>query len=335
LVREFSLRQVVVNGGPAQPVDATQALNLSASGWPFDGWRLLLMGDSRGAIARVSWAQVFDCTFVFMEQAFPMKKIALAAATVSILIAGAASAADMAPRYTKAPPPPPVAVYNWTGFYIGAHAGAGWSTQDATSADPGSDLARGRLDSGARVIAGVHAGYNWQVQRFVLGVEADGTWTDLRAAAFDTNRFPNGAPVGSGGVTFTDRVNWLATIRGRAGFLAAPQFLLYVTGGGAWGDVNYHTVDIHAAGPASPATFDFSGGRSGWVAGAGGEWMFSPNWIARLEYLHYELDGASATGIPRVGFPAELSTFVSSKTKIDTVRAGLSYKFGGPVVAKY
>lgn len=262
--------------------------------------------------------------------------IALAlASAVSLGGLGAASAADMAVK--ARPLPPPVPVFTWTGCYVGVHVGAGWSNQFATSADPVSDLARGNVNSDGQALAGGQVGCNYQFgQGFVVGIEGDATWTDIRGSAFDTNRFPNGLPVGSGGVTFTDRVNWLATIRGRAGWAVAPQFLLYVTGGGAWGDVNYHTVDIHAAGPAFPATFDSSGNRSGWVAGVGGEWAFTPNWIARLEYLRYELQGASASGIPRVGFPAELSTFTWSTLKIDTVRAGISYKFGGPVVvAKY
>jgi outer membrane immunogenic protein len=249
---------------------------------------------------------------------------------------GSAYAADMAVK--ARPLPPPVPVFSWTGCYIGGHVGAGWASQTGTSADPASDLAIGHIDTDAHALAGGQIGCNYQFNQFVLGIEGDGTWTDIHGSAFDANRFPNHVPVGSGGVTFTDNVNWLATIRGRAGWAIAPQFLLYVTGGGAWGDVNYHTVDIHFVGPAFPATFDFSGNRSGWVAGAGGEWAFSANWIARLEYLHYELQGASATGIPRTGFPTELSTFTWSTLKIDTVRAGLSYKFGGfggPVVARY
>src|SRR5436190_1294321 len=52
-----------------------------------------------------------------------MKKIALAAAAASLMFASAASAADLAPRYTKAPPPVIAPIYNWTGFYIGINGG--------------------------------------------------------------------------------------------------------------------------------------------------------------------------------------------------------------------
>src|SRR5262245_60042030 len=57
---------------------------------------------------------------------FKMKKIAFATAA-TLLLTGAASAADLAARpYTKAPAPM-VSVYNWTGFYIGVNGGGGWA----------------------------------------------------------------------------------------------------------------------------------------------------------------------------------------------------------------
>src|SRR6267378_829798 len=110
-----------------------------------------------------------------------MKKIALAAAAVSILFAGAASAADMAPRYTKAPPPVPVAVYNWTGFYIGADVGGDWIRGNAfTSFDQSNVTPTGfsafnqsRSLTSSGFIGGVYAGYNWQAANWVFGIEAD------------------------------------------------------------------------------------------------------------------------------------------------------------------
>jgi opacity protein-like surface antigen len=59
------------------------------------------------------------------------------------------------------------------------------------------------------------------------------------------------------------------------------------------------------------------------------------NWLLRAEYLHYEISGHDVFGVPRVGFPAELSNFSHGRLRIDTVRAGISYKWGGPVVARY
>ena len=52
------------------------------------------------------------------------KAIAVSAFT-AVAATSMATAADMAPRYTKAPPPI-VEVWNWTGFYIGGNAGYSW-----------------------------------------------------------------------------------------------------------------------------------------------------------------------------------------------------------------
>src|SRR5436305_9061199 len=112
---------------------------------------------------------------------------ALATATFAAMVAvPAASAADMAPRYTKAPPAM-VEVWNWTGFYIGGNAGYSWGRSNtdvsffntATGAPivlpPGSITSRSFDMNGG--IAGGQAGYNWQTGNYVLGVEADIQWS--------------------------------------------------------------------------------------------------------------------------------------------------------------
>jgi outer membrane immunogenic protein len=56
-----------------------------------------------------------------------MKRLALTI-SISAVVLGtvAASAADMAPRYTKAPVAAPIMTYSWTGCYIGGNVGGGW-----------------------------------------------------------------------------------------------------------------------------------------------------------------------------------------------------------------
>ena len=164
-----------------------------------------------------------------------MKKIATAATAIAILMTGAASAADMAPRYTKAPPPIPSPVYDWSGFYVGLNAGGAWGDDPVTytplysgapSAFPAVAAANGspRFHP-AGVTAGGQAGYNWQASQFVLGIEADIEYLDLKSA-FTTPvlTFP--------GVTdyffaTSVRSNWMATIRPRVG-VALDRFLLYI-----------------------------------------------------------------------------------------------------------
>src|SRR5689334_24699075 len=106
-----------------------------------------------------------------------MKRLASAIAAISSLIITSAFAADLAPRtYTKAPAVVPV-LYNWTGFYIGGNVGYSWGRASDTSAltnGAGTVLftSAGRTDlNGA--IGGGQIGYNWQVQNWLWGLEAD------------------------------------------------------------------------------------------------------------------------------------------------------------------
>src|SRR5580692_7899731 len=143
-------------------------------------------------------------------------------------------------------------------------------------------------------------------------------------------------------------VNWLGTVRGRIGIAAAPNFLIYGTGGLAYGGVNSNT-GIHEAfsgadaavlglNSTSLASGNFSETRVGWTVGAGGEWMFTSNWSAKLEYLHYDLGSANygtTVNSSVLGLPFTLGQSSSTNFRGDIVRVGLNYKFGGPVVTQY
>jgi outer membrane immunogenic protein len=272
-------------------------------------------------------------------------KLIFSAALVSAIVGiGAASAADMAPRtYTKAPVAAPVTVYDWTGFYIGGDVGGAWARTDVTTIGiiPNSrpiDLQSFNLN-GSGIMGGVHAGYNWQAApAWVVGIEGDTDWTGIRA--------DRSAPLTFGGLPFasTDalsrNVTWLASIRGRVGYTIG-NWLLYATGGFAWGGVQVSATQTQPIGNgALISAFSASSTRSGWVAGAGGEYALSRNWFVRGEYLFYSLDGVDGTGIvnPFGGALAITGSFFSDafrRTTVQTVRAGISYKFDSPVVAKY
>src|SRR5438309_5763089 len=185
-----------------------------------------------------------------------MHKLAIAAVTASALVSGiaAASAADMAVK--AAPIPMAPAAFSWTGFYIGANVGGAWTPNNGGSdfgplfppfivlppavaiptVIPGQLAA---LDGGGRrsgVIGGGQIGYNWQVNQFVLGVEADAVGTGLNGTSGTASRTV-GAPIFAVPVTQTvtvdfGRIDWMASFRGRAG-LAVDRALFYVTGGAA------------------------------------------------------------------------------------------------------
>lgn len=242
-----------------------------------------------------------------------MKKLVIAAAALVLCTAGA-SAADLAARpYTKAPAPV-AAVYNWTGFYIGAQVGYAWgdnSTREfvtATGAPTG--FVQGFNADG--VVGGGHVGYNWQFGQFVFGLEGDIEAADI-----------NGG-YRLGNLNGTDfRIDAQASIRGRLG-VAFNNSLLYVTGGAAWADMDHTYVLANALFETVSTT------RTGWTVGAGWEYGFTPNWSARVEYRYTDFGNfrnASTVAFP--GFSYEHDPV------FHTVRAGVSYRFGGPVAARY
>jgi outer membrane immunogenic protein len=282
-----------------------------------------------------------------------MKSILVASAVLAGLGIGSATAADLAARpYTKAPPM--VAIYDWTGFYIGGNVGYSWGraktdgavtgTQNVSvfrTAGPdlissvnsvlGSVPLTGRANVNG-IIGGGQAGYNWQQGRYVYGLEADIQGSDEHgsgsvcalAACFNANY----------------KLDWFGTLRGRVGFLPTDQLLLYATGGLAYGHF--------ASDSALPATWGAT--KAGWTVGAGGEYAVDRNWSVKLEYLYMDLGdvggaSTSATGAtnalntPTPGFNTVTTTTLNANFNTrftdHIVRVGLNYKFGGPVVARY
>jgi outer membrane immunogenic protein len=236
-----------------------------------------------------------------------MKKLLLGAAAM-IAFAAPALAADMPARtYSKAPVyTPPEAVYNWTGFYIGGHLGGAFAGDNSLQ---GSD---------GRFLGGVQGGFDYQfATNWVMGVEAQYSW-------LGTN---NNGVLFPGGTLITNNNDQLGSVTGRLGYTWGPA-LLYGKGGYAWRDNNNFNVSNGGV----PAAFTTDANhRDGYTVGAGLEYMFAPNWSAKVEYQYYNFGSTTFTG-----GPAEI---VGARFRDDehTVKAGLNYRFGwgGPVVAKY
>jgi outer membrane immunogenic protein len=268
-----------------------------------------------------------------------MKKIMIVAIAALAGSAGA-NAADMARAYTKAPAPVIAPVYNWTGWYVGVNVGGAWSKDDTTwSANPaafgpGFTPVLNASGTGAinatGVTAGGQAGFNYQVSpMWLLGIEADIAYTDLSKAR--TVLVP---PPGTPGtlVTSTFESKWLATVRGRAGIIAAPGLLLYGTGGVAFADVKTTDFAFFAFDGSTNAA-SASTTRTGWTAGGGAEWGFSSNWSAKVEYLYVDLGSVNYTSLNTLIATATINH--DHRITENIVRVGLNYRFGGPVVAKY
>jgi outer membrane immunogenic protein len=264
--------------------------------------------------------------------------ISAAVAISTIFGIGAASAADLPARsYTKAPAMVDPG-YNWSGFYIGINGGFandGGNTRfvdwTLSGFDPGPAFGRSSSTNG---LVGLHGGYNWQVSpNWLLGLEVDGDWTSLGSTNAGPLNFL-GVPFGTANTSVSDRIRGLESVRGRVGYIAG-SILLYGTGGVAWTSQNLSGF-LQTTGGTPAAPYSVSATKTGWVAGAGIEGMLAPHWLLRLEYLHYGFSSGGTVAVNCAAIACPGTGFVTyGKTDIDTVRAGVSYLFGGPVVAKY
>jgi outer membrane immunogenic protein len=249
-------------------------------------------------------------------------------ATLITLTAAPATAADMG-MPVKAPPPAAAPVYNWTGFYIGAHVGGAWGDKDWTStATFGGPVLPVGTPIGSHdasgMIAGGQLGFNWQApgSNWVIGVEAQMSWADLSG-----DHILGPGPVFAEQVLST-KVDWLGTVTGRLGY-AWDRALLYAKGGVAFVHDKHHGFLVGAPNIA----LDGDTTRTGWTIGGGIELALGGNWSVKGEYnyLNFGKDGVDFTDTGGGAFSIDIDQH------LHVVKFGINYRFGGfgPVVARY
>jgi outer membrane immunogenic protein len=277
-------------------------------------------------VLQYSW----ECDFP-MKWGDPMRMV-LGLAGAALLFAGPAVAADLAvqePVYKapvyKAPPPAPV---YWTGCYVGATAGGvsgrsdvSWAPDFSNAELTGQTAASLRSTS---FTGGGEAGCNYQVNTWlVVGVEADGEYTGLGSAktgVVNTTNPPLASPFTE---SFSSR--WLATVRGRVG-VASGQWLFFASGGAAFANSTFSDAITFPTGPTNSSTTaaTSSGTITGWTAGGGIEWLFSPHWSLKAEYLHVDFGTRSFLGINS----QSSSTILFNHTLTEEIgRVGVNYHF--------
>jgi outer membrane immunogenic protein len=267
-----------------------------------------------------------------------------------------------------APAPAYAPVDDWTGFYLGGHAGYGWGhdplnellvgnivggTGFSTPTVPGASL--NGIDSKG-VVGGGHFGYNQQWGNWVGGLEIDISGTDIKGSTAGANAstttttiipFPvliTSTTTTTNTATRTDKFEMLGSARARLGFLAWPNMLFYGTGGLAWTRFVQSTNETITTANSTTTLAPFfttanlavssASSEFGWVAGVGGEAkVYNTNWLFRVEYLHYDFGnqgGFSGTAVSTgVAGVASTGFRTSGNLTVDVVRAGISYKFGG------
>ena len=220
---------------------------------------------------------------------------------------------------------PLVPIYNWSGFYIGGHAGYGWAGQRDVAISPLPQPGFGTLPFNANLnakgfLGGAQFGWNWQSGRLVYGVEAD-----LSGTGINDNQRTLTLPVGAQ-VTVEEKLKWLGTMRGRIGTTVTDRTLVYVTGGLAVGNYNLASTYAFIPDVAYPSSRNVT--KVGWTLGGGAEFALAGNWTAKAEYLYFDLGKETLDGLP---VPANPPFHVQSEFKLNghIVRVGVNYKFGG------
>jgi outer membrane immunogenic protein len=196
-----------------------------------------------------------------------MKRLLLG--TAAVVASGFALPALAADLPVKAAPVV-VRVFDWTGFYIGANGGWGSGRKSWTALGDGGFVPgdEGSHNASGGVI-GLQFGYNWQVGSWVLGLEAQGGYADLKGSNFSVLN----------NLTDQSRLGGLGLFTGRIGY-AFDNVLVYAKGGGAVVSDQY---DTFAAGVNQETGNE---ARWGSVAGIGFEYGVLPSWSFGLEYDH-------------------------------------------------
>lgn len=268
-----------------------------------------------------------------------MRRIITALITTAAVVGFdlAASAADLpvkAPYFAPAP-----ALYNWTGWYVGANAGYSWGqssidyAQDAglifgvppfatgggfsTSAHPDSFIGGGQL------------GFNYQAGMWVFGLETDIAWRN-RTDSFVANLNPG---INNDILTLSDQQKWVGTTRGRVGLTPTTMsnWLFYATGGLAYGGFGHSVTQFCNVGCTQTRILSDSTTRTGWTVGGGVEVGLTSNWTLGVEYLYMDF-GTDTLSSPATGVFGPTTTFsattVSFHDKSQVARLKLNYKFG-------
>lgn len=276
------------------------------------------------------------------------------AASCTICFTQFAVAADLP---SKAPPmaPAPIAP-SWTGFYAGLNLGYGWTDDRSITVsanDPSTQAFLNNVIANVSpspkshgILGGLQLGYNYQfAPSWLVGIETDFQASSLNDTASGSFLIV-GVPVPFSTAAHQD-INWFGTVRGRLGYLVTPSWLVYGTGGFAYGRVeqSYSTADLGVAvGVLTPPSFTCTGGgavcaagsktdtRGGWTAGGGFEYLL-PNFrilnhatTVKLEYLYVNL-GSQDVVVPTASNPAASFTAHSGDVVFNVVRAGVNVKF--------
>ncbi len=229
---------------------------------------------------------------------FDTKKLLLAsacAATITLSMSTIAQSADLDDPG-----------FDWTGFYAGAHLGYGWGEARWTTV--GGNRRTHNVDG---ILGGIQAGYNFQMDSIVFGLEGDFSGTGIDGGT----SWIAGAPLAAFPRNASLDINWLATIAGRVG-MTMDRTLFYAKGGLALAGVDYRHLSANGV-RKGDAT------RTGWLIGAGVEHAFNDAWSAKIEYNYMDF-GSKGITMKVTGFPDRV---LPVKQHVNVIKVGVNYHF--------
>jgi outer membrane immunogenic protein len=255
-----------------------------------------------------------------------MKKLFVAGIAAAAFCGAPALAADIP---TKAPVyvgNGPVAVFNWTGFYVGGQVGYGWGNDPLDHTGIFFSNATG-VTHPKGFIGGGQIGYNWQSGVWVIGVEASLAGAGLRDKITSPPPFVQD--------DWSARISSIATATARLGY-AMGAWLPYIKGGYAGGRAKSR-LECSTCAPVQSA--EDSAWHNGWTLGTGIEYMLNQNWTIGLEYAYVNLGSRNhSADVTNCGAPCGTASW-KDDPRIHTVMFRVNYKFDdvgkGPVYAKY
>jgi opacity protein-like surface antigen len=213
------------------------------------------------------------------------------------------------------------AAYDWSGFYVGGYAGAEWGFSNWNFAGSGT------TDPGfAGFLGGGEIGYNYQIGKWVFGVEEGAGWTNAHGAR--PCPYASATPP-SANFFYNCEIdeNWLATTTARIGYAYWDRLLTYVKGGAAIAqdqarfvcDTNSQTTASGVSLVGCPSETDTKI-KVGGTVGVGTEFGLTKNVSVKGEFMYFDL-GTDHRNLDVIDADVQRSGFLST--------IGLNFRFGG------
>jgi outer membrane immunogenic protein len=236
------------------------------------------MGGAGRAIASNTWTSVEWSQSIISvpPREETMKQLLLGTiAFFAFMAVNAMADQPVRPVYYYGPAYMPV--YNWSGLYVGVQAGYVWARDSDVETVTGTHERSYYSPSGDAypegALIGGYVGYNWQISRWVFGIEADSGYMHAK----DSTSFDNsGSPPDS----YETTIGTQGAVRGRIGYSFGPT-LLYAAGGPAFAHIKEHYV-LGASGESS----EDSKTQGGFTMGTGLDFLITDFLIGRVEYRY-------------------------------------------------